>query len=237
MSNWNPEIVVTFALRTESSGFIKSLGERQISRGKDTICGKIGTKAVGVFHTGVGAESCRPQINNLLADLQPELLISAGFAGSVSDQFKPGDLLLAENFSDENVLAKALQLLAHQGTRPANLFTARRIVDSAKERDEIARAQGADAVDMETEIIAAACAAHQVKMLSLRVISDSPSEPLPAPPQVLFDLQQQRTDFMKLAAYLLRHPQAVVPLLQFSRRVARARDRLTEAIVTLVQKL
>jgi hypothetical protein len=74
-------------------------------------------------------------------------------------------------------------------------------------------------------------------MLSLRVITDSLQEPLPAPPPVLFNIEQQRTRFARLLAYLVQHPGAAWRLIHFSRQIAQAREVMTSAIVALLQKL
>lgn len=232
-------IFITFALPTETSGLIKQLGGKQTSYfNRDKIIyGKINVVPVGIFHTGVGAKTCQPRMANLLRNVRPDLLISAGFAGSTSDEFTPGDLILAENFSNKRFLDEALQILSAQNVRAVRIFTATRIIDSREERNRIARDYEAAAVDMETEGIAFACAAYKVPLLSLRIISDSVSEPLPAPPQVLFDIEEQRTDYTKLVAHMLRHPGAIRSLFRFSRRIARAREALTEALLALVQGL
>src|SRR5205085_2607457 len=80
------------------------------------------------------------------------------------------------------------------------------IVDSVVERNEIARRSGAEAVDMETGAIAGVCNAHGVPLLSLRAISDSPTEPFPVAAHILFDIEQQRPNYGRLAVYLLRDP-------------------------------
>src|SRR5438128_4742120 len=105
----------------------------------------------------------------------------------------------------------------------ADLFTAPTLSDSSDERTEIARTTGAAAVDMETEFIARACAAHAVPLLSLRVISDTPREIFPAPANVLFDIERQQTQMAKLMRYFLAHPRRIPHLIQFARRIARAR--------------
>jgi hypothetical protein len=90
---------------------------------------------------------------------------------------------------------------------------------------------------METEFIARSCAEHGVPLLSLRVISDTPRHPLPAPPSVLFDLDEQRTHFGRLAAYVAKNPTAIWRLISFARRIGRARERLSNAIIALVREL
>jgi hypothetical protein len=90
---------------------------------------------------------------------------------------------------------------------------------------------------METEVIAKSCAAHGIRMLSLRVISDSTNAPFPAPPQVLFDLEDQQTKFSKLLPYLAKNPSAVGRLIRFSGQVGKARNALSVAIPEILQGL
>src|SRR5205814_2469339 len=103
------------------------------------------------------------------------------------------------------------------------------------ERNEIAQRNGADVVDMETEIIAQACAARQIPLLSLRVITDTPSEPLPAPPNVLFDIERQKINVAKFSWYFLKHPTQLRRLIEFSGQIKCARKNLSNALVTLLQ--
>jgi len=117
------------------------------------------------------------------------------------------------------------------------LFTSTSIVDSVTERDQIARASGSAAVDMETGAIVGVCNAHRVPLLSLRAISDTPKAPFPAPPKVLFDMERQRPNYGRLISYLFRHPTLVASLLRFVRQTAQARSALTDAIVALVKEI
>jgi hypothetical protein len=109
------------------------------------------------------------------------------------------------------------------------------MIDSKSERSTIAGVSGASAIDMETKTIADACVRRDVPLLSLRVISDTPAEPLPAPPDILFNLARQRTPFGELLSYLLKHPMTVPRLIKFSRQIRRARASLTDSLITLLQ--
>jgi adenosylhomocysteine nucleosidase len=88
----------------------------------------------------------------------------------------------------------------------ANLLTVPALIDSPEERNKLALASGAVAADMETEFIARAFATCGIPLLSLRVISDTPHNRLPAPANVLFDIERQQTRMLKLATHLLAHP-------------------------------
>ena len=110
------------------------------------------------------------------------------------------------------------------------------LIDSREERNKLALTSGAVAVDMETEFIARACAAHGIPVLSLRVISDTPTELFPAPTDVLFDIERQQTQMLKLATYFFAHPHRIPRLVQFARRIARARKVLADALVAVVTR-
>jgi nucleoside phosphorylase len=230
-------IAVTFALPAESSGFLRLLQNRSKRRnnGITTIAGKINNHLVEIFHTGVGEKVCRQRMARFLQDRQLDCLISAGFAGALDDQLRVGDLLLAKISTAD--LSGTLDSLANLPIHFANLLTVPSMIDSSEERSRIAQTTGAVAVDMETEFIARSCAEQGVPLLSLRVISDTPRQPLPAPASVLFDLGEQRTNFGRLAFYVAKNPPAIWRLISFARQIGRARERLSNAIIALVREL
>jgi nucleoside phosphorylase len=231
-------IAVTFALPAESSEFLRRLRTRSRANrnGITTIHGKIGHREVEVLHTGVGEKLCRQRLGKFLENQQFDFLISAGFAGALNDELQVGDLLLAKNFSTIELDEKRSSF-SRLPIHMANLLTAPTLIDSSDERSEIARTTGAAAVDMETEFIARACAAHAIPLFSLRVITDTPRKPFPAPRHILFDIDKQRIDLPKLAAFFLTHPNRIPGLLQFARKIANARKTLADALVAIVREL
>jgi nucleoside phosphorylase len=244
-------IAVTFALPAESSGFLRRLRDKSHTErdGVRTIRGKIEDRAIEVLHTGVGEKVCRQRLGKFLSarrmagrirggeqDQQFDCLISAGFAGALDNDLKIGDLLLAENFSTVH-LSEARASLSDLHIHIANLLTVPALIDSPEERNKLALKSGAVAADMETEFIARACAACGIPLLSLRVISDTPHNRLPAPANVLFDIERQQTRMLKLATHLLAHPGRVSRLVHFASRIAHARKILADALVAVVRKL
>jgi adenosylhomocysteine nucleosidase len=239
---------VTFALPAESQEFLRSLcGKSRAERnGIRTIRGKIDDHAVEVLHTGVGEKICRQRMAKFLSatgrihrgeqDQHFDCLISAGFAGALNDRLQLGGLLVAKNFStvelDENRSS-----LSSLPIHIADLLTVPALINSREERNKLALTSGAVAVDMETEFIARACAAQGIPLLSLRVISDTPRELFPAPANILFDIEQQRTRMVKLAIYFLAHPNHVPRLVQFARRITQVRKTLATALMQVVRGL
>lgn len=228
-------IAVTFALPAESSEFLRRLRNKSRAdrNGIVAIRGMIDGRAVEVLHTGVGEQLCRERIGKFLADAQFGILISTGFAGALTDRLHVNDLLLAQNFSTID-LKQAWVSLSALPVHTGDLLTLPAMVHSSEDRERIARESGAAAVDMETEFIARACATHGIPLLSLRVITDTPLQPFPAPPAVLFDVEQQRTHIRAFAKFFLAHPNRIPALVQFAKRIARARKSLGNALVRVI---
>lgn len=230
-------IAVTFALAAESSEFLRCLRDRSHAdrNGIRAIRGKIDDRTIEVLHTGVGENVCRQHMAKFLQDQHFDYLISAGFAGALNDQLQVGDLLLAKNFS--TVEPENRSSLSGLPIHIADLLTVPALINSREERNKLALTSGAVAVDMETEFIARACATQGIPLLSLRVISDTPLELFPAPPNVLFDIERQRTRMPKLAKYFLAHPNRVPQLIGFAIRIAHARKTLANALIAAATAL
>jgi adenosylhomocysteine nucleosidase len=229
-------IAITFALPAESSEFLRRLGNKsRINRNDITIIrGTIDHRSIEVIHTGVGEKICSKRIAKFLENQSFEVVISAGFAGSLNHQLQVNDLLVAKNFSTVDVKHPSL---SNVSIFPANMLTVPAMIDSGKERQAIARESGASAVDMETEFIARACAAHGIPLLSLRVVTDTPTQPFPAPPSVLFDVERQRTRIPAFARFFLANPRRIPGLVQFAKRIARTQKTLASALVEIVRAI
>jgi adenosylhomocysteine nucleosidase len=229
-------IAVTFALPAESSEFLRRLGNRSRAKrnGISIVRGTIGHRSIEVIHTGVGENICRKRIGKFLENQQFDFLISAGFAGSLNQELQVNDLLVATNFSTVDLKHASL---SNVSIYAANMLTVPALIDSSEQRETMARDSGASAVDMETEFIAQTCRDHGIPLLSLRVITDTPSQPFPAPPRVLFDIQRQRTRIALLARFFLAHPRRMPSLVRFARRIARARKTLSNALARILPDL
>lgn len=229
-------IAVTFALPTESSEFLRRLGNKSRAKGNgiSIVRGTIGHRSIEVVYTGVGEKICRQRIGKFLENRRFDFLISAGFAGSVNHQLRVNDLFFAKNFSTVDLRHASL---SNVSVYSADMLTVPALIDSSEEREKIGRESAASAIDMETEFIARACAAQGIPLLALRVITDTPTQPFPAPPRVLFDIQRQRTNIAVLARFFLAHPRRMPDLVQFARRIAGAKKILAKALVEIVREL
>jgi nucleoside phosphorylase len=231
-------IAVTFALPAESVQFLRRLGNKSRTHrnGISIVRGTIDHRSIEVVHTGVGENICRQRIGRCLENQRFDFLISAGFAGALKHELQVNDLLIAKNFSTLD-RKRVQSSLSNVSIHAANMLTVPTLIDSGHERERTARESGASAVDMETEFIARACAVHSIPLLALRVITDTPTQPFPAPPSVLFDIQKQRTHIAVLAKFFIAHPTRMPGLVEFARRIARARKTLADALVEVLRTM
>ena len=230
-------IAITFALPAESSEIVRRLTHKSASKSGNvsTLSGRLGMHEVHIVHTGVGEIMARSRLNHYLQDKTPSILISSGFAGATHDDYQLGDLIVARNFSDPKLVASAENILREENVRTVVGWTAKSVVDSSKEREQVWTRHEAAAIDMESAPIAEICGRHGVPMLSLRVLSDTPRHPLPLPPEILFDVERQRTPALPLLGYVAAHPSSIPKLIRFGQEVARIRRRLTNALIKVVE--
>ncbi len=226
-------IAFTFALPEESQDFVKLLPDRRCVGARDFV-GKIGEIEVLVAHTGVGLTSAAERVRELLETHSPTQLITAGYAGGLDPKLRIGDLVFSTNFSTPALLEFAhAQFAATPRVHFGGLTSQSVVADSIAAKTRLSRESSALAVDMETAAIAAECAAANVPLLSVRVISDAAGDPLPVPMERWFDLQKQRPRILSLLTFLVTHPSRIAPFTRFVRALAPARHRLTETLSAL----
>ncbi len=213
--------VVTFSLPAESRDFRAALRIRG---------GRIGGRDIRVVHLGIGAAAAAEAMGRVMADARPEAVICAGFAGGLDPRLRVGDVVIAENFTAPELLARA-PLRAVRG----KLVTHPAAVETPEAKAALARESGAIAVDMETAIVAELYRAAGLPLLAVRAISDSASEALPVPFEEWFDLERQRPRVWRLLRFLAAHPAQIRPFARFVRGLSPARRALGEYLVALLE--
>ena len=206
-------VAVTFARPEESGAFRRKLtGTRKGKCGALMAWrGSIGEIAVTVIHTGIGPASAERAIRELLTHEKPRRVISAGFAGGLDPALRAGETLTAD-FPTTLIFSKAIPL------------------ETPSKKIAAFRETGARIVDMETDIIGAACAGAGVPLTAVRAVSDTAGESLPVPFAVWFDTARQRARPFALVAHLLRHPSHIAPFTRFVLRLPRVAEALAQAI-------
>ncbi|HYR57857.1 MAG TPA: hypothetical protein VEO95_04480 [Chthoniobacteraceae bacterium] len=213
-------IAIIFALPNESREFRRSLAASSFA------------SQVRVSHSGAGPAAAARHVGRALAD-RPEMLIATGFAGGLDPALRSGDIVIATNFSDSALIARARPRRSlHFGA----LTSVALPVESIAAKSTLARDTGAIAVDMETAPVAAACVRAGVPLLAARVISDPSGEALPVPFAEWFDLERQRPRPLRLLAFLARQPAQIAPFARFVRGLAPARRALAEFLISFLER-
>lgn len=208
---------VCFALEYEAEAFRKSLSERPFIE-----------KDVDVIVTGIGADAARGALEGRIEADETELCISAGFAGALTEDFPVGEVVVDAERSDPGIL-KLMQEDYALPPRKARFTTSSAPVSGA-ERASLAASRGAEIVEMEGEAIASLCRERKIPFVGLRVVSDSPAEEFPAPPEVM---ARAATDRLHFSLWLARHPLAASQVARFSRSTRRNRQLLSNYLLKL----
>lgn len=191
--------------------------------------------AVVVAYTGMGPHRCRQRMTAFL-DTTPglEVVINAGYAGGLHPGWPAGTLVLAENVSTPGLLECACGVLGETAVI-GRLVSVETPVESVADKVRLREETGADAVDMETAVLAGLCAERGIPFLSLRVISDPATEELAVPFSVCFDAEKERPRIAALLGYLLTHPQKILPFAAFVRQTGASRRRLSVAVQKVIE--
>jgi adenosylhomocysteine nucleosidase len=177
-----------------------------------------------ILITGMGRRNAEKNIRAALLSFRPGLVITAGFAGGLNPQFTMGTVV----FDEDNEAGLGERLLKHGAVR-AKFHCAQRVAVTAEEKWQLWQTTGADAVEMESEVIRRICREQKIPSATVRVISDVAGEDLPLDFNTLMTAEN-RISYAKLAAKLLRGPQAIPQLMKFRQQTIVAATKLASAL-------
>lgn len=171
---------------------------------------------------GIGSEAARRAAEALISLYQPALIVSAGFAGALDPALAVGHTMTPRQVID-----------AGDGSRTDAGGTCGVLLtfDTVAEREQkakLAKAYGAQAVDMEAAAVARAAEAHAVKFAACKVISDSTDSPLP--PIVRFIAKDGRFHAVKFLSFVVPRPWLWGSVRRLARDSRIAARRLSEAL-------
>ena len=250
MNDINPplpcDIAVAFALAEEAGGLVDRLtGVNSVkASGFIVRTGMLDRVDVCVVETGVGGKLARRAVPAVLRAHKPKWLISAGFAGGLTDEVRRGELVLPYSIVAED---QPEIVLDHQTTIAAlptktklhrgRLLSVDKIVRLPDDKRELGKRCQALAVDMETYAIALATQKYATSLLAVRVISDQVTDEISAD---IAHIGQQTTRVGRIGAAfgsLVRRPSSVKDMFRLREQALIASDSLADFLVAAIQLL
>jgi adenosylhomocysteine nucleosidase len=216
--------VIVAALEREVSGFV-----RHFARVEHTYDGRTYTffekSDLVVVCGGIGSEPARRASEAAIAIYRPAHLHSVGFAGALNNQIHVGDVLTPAVVIDARNGSR-IQIPGGQGALVTFMEVA-----TAAQKNNLAQAYAAQAVDMEAGAVAAAAHAHNLTFSATKVISDGLDFEMPQTAR--FIDPQGRFKTAAFALYVSLRPWLWSRTAQLARNSNHAARNLTEHLKKL----
>lgn len=206
-------VLVCFALKEEAGAFQKWAADKT---------------GISILLTGIGRKNSERTLVERLNHLTPRLVLTCGFAGGLDPALAPGNVIYSTD--DEGLRRR----LTTAGAKPAKFYCATRIATTAAAKLELRRTTGADAVEMESEIITAICRERRIPCATARVISDPANEDLPLDFNQL-SKPDLSLDYGKLLWAIAKAPGKIPALLRLQKHSRLAAQRLADVLTTVIK--
>ncbi len=206
-------MLVCLAVKEEARGFRALVEERA---------------DVKVILVGMGKRNAERAIRAALAEERPRLVLTCGFAGGLRPDLAAGTVVF--DAGPETGLEPAL-LAA--GAKPARFCCADRVAATAAAKRALREATGADAVEMESEVICAVCREQRIPCATVRVILDTAQEDLPLDFNELMTAGQKMS-YGRLALTLAKSPGKIGALLKLQRQSKDGAQKLGRVLAGLI---
>ena len=202
--------LVCFAVKEEARAFQKLVGKR-----------------VRVVLVGMGKRNAEREIRAALAKERPDLVLTSGFAGGLRPDLAMGTVVFAAE--PQAGLETALEAA---GAKPARFHCTERVAATAEQKRALWKSTGADAVEMESQVICAVCREQGIPSATVRVILDTAGEDLPLNFDQLMTASQKMS-YSKLALALAKSPGKVGALLRLQKEAREASGKLAEVLARI----
>jgi nucleoside phosphorylase len=181
-----------------------------------------------ILITGIGRDNAERKLHGALKREPYQLVLSCGFAGGLNPYLKTGTVIFS---ADEDAGLSATLLSA--GACPVRFHSADRVATTVAEKKQLWESTGADAVEMESQIIRAISRAHEIPSATIRVISDAANENLPLDFNV-FMTADLKLNYGKLILALLGSPSKIPAILRLQRQTQLAAKNLAQVLSKVI---
>jgi adenosylhomocysteine nucleosidase len=183
---------------------------------------------VHVLLVGMGRRNAERAIRAALVKERPDLVLTCGFAGGLRPGLATGTVLF-----DADAETGLESALLAAGAQQARFYCTDRVAATATEKRRLHESTGADAVEMESEIIRTVCREQKIPGATVRVILDTANEDLPLDFSQLMTREQQLS-YGKLALALAKAPGKVGALLKLQEQTKAAAEVLGRIVAGLL---
>ncbi|MHB8523718.1 MAG: phosphorylase family protein [Limisphaerales bacterium] len=183
---------------------------------------------VQILVTGIGRQNARNAIRAALSAHSPRLVLTCGFAGALHPDLARGTVVF--DADEESTLTPALN---SAGAVHARFLCLERVLSTVAEKQAARQTSAADAVEMESAAIRAACRERGIASATVRVISDAATEDLPLDFNAFLTPGNQM-NYARLVFALLRSPGKIGALLKLRRQCQAAAEALARVLVRII---
>jgi adenosylhomocysteine nucleosidase len=206
------KVLVCFAVKEEAGAFQK------LVRGRDNL---------EVILVGMGKRNAERAIRAALVKERPQLVLTCGFAGGLRPDLATGTVVFA---ADPDTGLEPALLAA--GAKPARFHCADGVAATAELKRALWKATGADAVEMESQVICAVCHEQKIPSATVRVILDTADEDLPLDFNQLMTADQKMS-YGRLTLALAKSPGKVGALLRLQKAAETAAGKLADVLARI----
>jgi adenosylhomocysteine nucleosidase len=232
-----------YALGVESGGLVDMLRGAETSRHAHGLerAGKLNGREVVIVEGGVGQTAAAAATREAIRFYQPRRVISAGFAGGLTDELRRGHVVIASEVANSagermevGLKVDAQSLAGAKGIHIGRLLTVDRILREPEERRKLAEQHEAIACDMETFAVAKVCRELGVPLAAIRIVSDAVDDVLPREIELLLAQKSLAGKLGAATGAILKRFSAAKDLWKLREEALKASDRLAKFLVAMV---
>ncbi len=185
--------------------------------------GEINGRDIVAVVSGVGKKGSERAARLLIESYGPDMIITAGYAGSLTPDLVVGDIVVysrALSESGENVdFIESEPAVSSDFGRKGTILTVDRFIGSVGEKRELGVRMGAHIVDMESLYIGRIAVDRGLPCLGIRVISDDLRMEIPSLSGLLNS--EGEVEIVRAVRFFVSHPGRIAPLLIFLYNIRR----------------
>lgn len=228
-------ILITAAVVAEVAPLIRRLAMRRAEAAHIEFVADIDGARVRLVVTGVGPQRASAVVDPLLHDAPPRYVVITGFAGGLRPDLRVGDVVTAARLIDSDTGASYQPAAGATDDTPVTLLTHDRIVLTPADKAALRARFDADAVDMESALIAARCDAAGVPWVCVRAISDEADHALPEGVERL-TRPDGRADLPAALRHAVTRPGDIGRLIRLGRAARRAAAQIASKVPHLLTR-